>query len=80
MPGARDGGPSVHEASACLGEFTWAGALCDRAGAEPADAEHSPLPVFEVVGDQAPPAGPDDQVVRLDAADGQKTVLSGGGA
>ncbi len=55
-------------------------AVCRGAGTEPIDTLHAPLVVFEVVGDQVPPAGPDDQMVGLDAAGGQEVVVAGFGA
>ena len=63
-----------------VGRLARTEAVCRGAEAEPIDTVHSPLVVSEVVGDQVPPAGPDDQMVGLDAAGGQEVVVAGFGA
>lgn len=55
-------------------------ALCGGAWVQPIDAAHSPFIVGEVVGDQIPPGGPEDQVVWLNAVGGQVVGVTGLGA
>lgn len=87
-PGALPGGGGVaavvgahHEVSEVVaGKRAGGEVLRGGAGVQSVDAVHSPLVIGEVIGDQVPPGGPDDQAVRLDAVGGQEVGVTWFGA